>query len=142
MLAEVDLLKKWHSELSVTGFSCEILNLTTKHSPLAKTERPAHFPEHVLVLYPSKVYTYAPQTGLFQPVRLIVYVDGKWNLQCPINEHMVVKLGTLEKFAPSRRMPCILTDVRVALATSDIQSILEILVTDEIHMEDRNHDLA
>ena len=24
MLAEVDLLKKWHSELSFTGFSCEI----------------------------------------------------------------------------------------------------------------------
>jgi len=97
MLAEVDLLKKWHSELSVTGFSCEILNLTTKHSPLAETEASAHFPERVLVLYPSNVYTCASQTGPFQPVRLIVYVDGKWNLQCPIYEHMVVKSGTLEK---------------------------------------------
>ena len=32
--------------------------------------------------------------------------------------------------------------VRVALATSDVQSILEIPATDEIHMEDRNHGLA
>ena len=32
---------------------------------------------------------------------------------------------------------------RVALAaTSDVQSILEIPATDEIHMEDRNHGLA
>ena len=29
--------------------------------------------------------------------------------------------------------------VRVALATSDVQSTLEIPATDEIHMEDRNH---
>ena len=77
MLTEDDLLKKWHSELSVTGFSCEILNPTTKHSPLAETEPPAHFPERVLVLYPSNVYTYAPQTGPFQPVRLIA---GRFNV--------------------------------------------------------------
>ena len=32
--------------------------------------------------------------------------------------------------------------VRVALAASDIQSILDIPATDEIHMEDRNHGLA
>ena len=65
MLTEVGLLKKWHSELSVTGFSCKILNLTTKHSPLTETELNAHFPERVLafVLYPSNVYIYAPQTG-------------------------------------------------------------------------------
>ena len=42
----------------------------------------------------------------------------------------------------SRRMSNILTNVRVALATSDIQSMLEILATDEIHMEDQNHGLA
>ena len=36
---------------------------------------------------------------------------------------MVVKSGTLEKFVSSRRMPCILTDLRVALATSEVQSI-------------------
>ena len=82
-------LKKWHSELSATGFSCEVLNPTTKHSPLAETEPPAHFPERVLVLYPSSVFTYAPQTRPFQPVRLIVYLDGKRRtLQCPIYEHI------------------------------------------------------
>ena len=41
------------------------------------------------------------------------------------------------------RMSNILTyQVRVALATSDVQSTLEIPATDEIHMEDRNHGLA
>ena len=35
-------------------------------------------------------------------------------------------------------MSYILTYVRVALAASDVQSILEIPATDEIHMEDRN----
>ena len=40
------------------------------------------------------------------------------------------------------RMSYILTYVRVALATSSVQSILEIPATDEIHMEDRNHGLA
>ena len=35
-------------------------------------------------------------------------------------------------------MSYILTYVRVALATSDVQSISEIPVTDEIHLEDRN----
>ena len=36
-------------------------------------------------------------------------------------------------------MSYILTYVRVVLATSVVQSILEIAATDEIHMEDRNH---
>ena len=36
-------------------------------------------------------------------------------------------------------MSYILTYVRVVLATSDVQSILEIPATDEIYMEDRNH---
>ena len=35
-------------------------------------------------------------------------------------------------------MSYILTYVRVALATSDVQIILEILATDEVHLEDRN----
>ena len=78
---EIDILGKWHRELSVAGFSGEILHLTKKHSPLDEIEPLAHFPERVLVLYPSNVYSYAEQTGLFQPVRLIVCVDGKWSLQ-------------------------------------------------------------
>jgi len=31
MLSEVDLIKKWQTELCVAGFSCEILNLTNIH---------------------------------------------------------------------------------------------------------------
>ena len=44
-----------------------------------------------------------------------------------------------EKFVPSRRISYTLSHVRVALATLDVQSILDIPATDEIHMEDRNH---
>ena len=43
---------------------------------------------------------------------------------------------------PSRRMSYILTYVRVAQATSDVQSTLEIAATDKIQMEDQNHGLA
>ena len=39
-------------------------------------------------------------------------------------------------------MSYILICVRVALAASDVQSILGIPATDEIHMEDLNHGLA
>ena len=40
----------------------------------------------------------------------------------------------------SLRMSNILTyQVRVALATADVQRTLEILASDEIHMEDQNH---
>ena len=39
-------------------------------------------------------------------------------------------------------MSYILTNVRVTVATSEVQSIiLEILVTDEIHIEGQNHGL-
>ena len=38
-----------------------------------------------------------------------------------------------DEFVPSRRMSCIVTEVRVALP---------IPATDEIHVEDRNHGLA
>ena len=46
----------------------------------------------------------------------------------------------LEDLTPS--VMYTLSYVRVALATSDVQSILYIPATDEIHMEDRNHGLA
>ena len=38
-------------------------------------------------------------------------------------------------------MSYILTNVRVTVATSDVQSILETPVTDKILMEGRNHGL-
>ena len=38
-------------------------------------------------------------------------------------------------------MSYILTNVRVTVATSGVQSILEIPVTDDIHMEGRSHGL-
>ena len=48
---------------------------------------------------------------------------------------------THEKFVPKCLVPqmsYILTYVQVALATSDVPSILEIPATDEMHMKDRN----
>ena len=48
----------------------------------------------------------------------------------------------LEKFVQSNRMSYIPICVRVALAASDVQSILDIPATDEIFMEDRNRGLA
>ena len=47
-----------------------------------------------------------------------------------------------ERFVQSSRMSYILICVRNALAASDVQSILDIPATDEIHMEYRNHGLA
>ena len=67
---------------------------------------------------------------------------GRFNVPSTLYEHMAVKSGILERFVPGRRMPCTLTDVRVALATSDVQSILEIPAIDEIHMEDQNETMV
>jgi len=48
-----------------------------------------------------------------------------------------------QEHVPSRRMSYIVTYVRVELvATTDVQSLLEIPATDEILMEDRNHGLT
>jgi len=48
-----------------------------------------------------------------------------------------------QKPVPSHRMSHILTYVLVELvATTDVQSLLEIPATDEILVEDRNHGLA
>ena len=39
-------------------------------------------------------------------------------------------------------LTCVRTSWMRSVATTDVQSILEIPATDEIHMEDRNHGLA
>ena len=57
----------------------------------------AVFPEFVLVVYPSQLHAFTHQTGPFQPVRLIVYGDGKWSLQCPMYEHLIIKCGRVEE---------------------------------------------
>ena len=44
-----------------------------------------------------------------------------------------------ERFVQHRRMSYIFTCVRVAQATTDVQNILVIPATDEIHMKNRNH---
>ena len=65
------------------------------------------------------------------------------NVQMARNVGVVFGLSVLFTSLKSLRMSNILTyQVRVALATSDVQSTLEIPATDEIYMEDRNHGLA
>ena len=53
------------------------------------------------------------------------------------NKAFSIRYGSThhEKFVQSSRMSNILICVRVALATSDVQSILDIPATDKIHME-------
>ena len=51
------------------------------------------------MLYPSEKHTYDKQTGPFQPVRLVVNVDGSWSLQCPVYEHVIIKSGKLQESA-------------------------------------------
>ena len=46
-----------------------------------------------------------------------------------------------QKVCAKLQMSYILTNVQVTVATSDVQRFLEIPVTDEIHMEGRNHGL-
>ena len=48
-------------------------------------------------MYPSQLHTFTHQTGPFQPVRLIVYGNGKWSLQCPIYEHLIIQSGRVEE---------------------------------------------
>ena len=55
---ELDQLQSWHKDFSATGFSCEILILTSKHCPLDEFNQATQFPDRVLVLYPSDKQTY------------------------------------------------------------------------------------
>ena len=50
-------------------------------------------------------------------------------------------LTTLHTISFCRKMSNILKYIQVAPATTDVQSILEIPATDEIHMKDQNHGL-
>ena len=69
----------------------EILGLTIEHSPFESSDETAT-PGRVLVLYPSEKHTYDKQAGPFQPVRLIVNIDGSWSLQCSVYDHVIIKL--------------------------------------------------
>ena len=55
-----------------------------------------------------------------------------------MNIYQIIEYCYNRRAIAQPQMSYILTYVRVALATSDVQSILEIPATDKIHLEDRN----
>ena len=84
--AWLERLDRWHRDLKSAGFCGELTSLTSKHSPFEDLDHTT-ISDRVLVLYPSNIHTYDVKTGPFQPVRLVIYVNGAWSLQCPIFEH-------------------------------------------------------
>ena len=91
----------WHRDLKSAGFSVELTSLTAKHSPFEDVD-PTTIPDCVLVLHPSHIHTFHAQTGPFQPVRLVIHVDGASSLHCPIFEHTVINSGKLLALETSR----------------------------------------
>ena len=47
---ELDLLECWHKELAASGFSVEILHLTSQHCPLEDSEPATQFPDRIRVM--------------------------------------------------------------------------------------------
>ena len=78
--------RMWHMDLKLPSFSVELTSLTSKHSPFENVD-PSKIPDCVLVIYPPDIHTYYTQMGPFQPVRLVIDVDGAWSLHCPVFEH-------------------------------------------------------
>ena len=80
----------------------------------------------------------------FKQIRMGKYITPLVTLITNRNEAFSIRHeGTNHKeFVQSSRMSYISICVRVALAASEVQSILDIPATDEIHMEDRNRCLA
>ena len=97
----LERLERWHRDLKSAGFCGELTSLTSKHSPFEDVDHTT-IPDRVLVLYPSLIHTYDVKTGPFQPVRLVIYVDGAWSLQCPIFEHTVITSGELPTLETSQ----------------------------------------
>lgn len=97
----LELLEMWHRDLKSAGFSVELTSLTAKHSPFEDVDSTT-VPDCVLVLHPSHIHTFHAQTGPFQPVRLVIHVDGAWSLHCPIFEHTVINSGKLLALETSR----------------------------------------
>ena len=99
--APLERLDRWHRDLKSAGFCGELTSLTSKHSPFEDLNHTT-ISDRVLVLYPSNIHTYDVKTGPFQPVRLVIYVDGAWSLQCPIFKHTVITSGELPTLETSQ----------------------------------------
>ena len=92
-------LDEWCGNLKTSGFICEVISLTDRYSPFLHEENNDIPGSSALVVYPSKDHTYSSETGPFQPVRLVIFPDGSWRLQCPIYEFQDVSKGKLSPFS-------------------------------------------
>ena len=97
-IAESDVrLREWSKVLSSAGYFREVRSLMTELSPFPQSlveQEPATY-SFALVVYHSRHLMFDSSTGPFQAVRLVIFPDGKWRLDCPIYEHRVVTSGTL-----------------------------------------------
>jgi len=92
------VLEECRSHLLANGYACEILGLSSEHSPFPQSTQQQ--PSAVLAIFASSLHTYA-EIGPFHPVRLLVYSDGSWQLQCEIFDHSVIDSGTLTLTNPA-----------------------------------------
>jgi len=104
-LSDKENLEHGKVALESAGFKCEIVNITTNNSPFLEDEgspNERHVPLQVLIIHASKVYSHHYKTGPFQPVRLVVYTDGSWKIQCQIYDYIEVSSGKLDKLDPTK----------------------------------------
>ena len=102
------------------------------------------FPKWAIETTHFSILHYTPRTKSLCPVACVA---GGIRVSSPILSRLRrsrsqklsrAKSRQLRRLCAQPQMSCILTYVRVALPTSDVQSILEIPATDEIQLEDRN----
>lgn len=87
-------IEDWYAYAKSSGYAGEIVLLTDEHSPFLYEGRD-RFPESALVVYVINEHSYSDETGPFRPVRLIIFPDGSWRLQCTIYEFKNVAEGQL-----------------------------------------------
>ena len=67
-----------------------------------------HEPRFALVIYHSKHLMFHSSNGPFQALRLVIFADGEWRLDCPIFEHCMIAGGAFsvpnEKSVPKELM--------------------------------------
>ena len=91
------LIEELLKEVLASGLTCKIVHLTNKYSPFIETTLvPNTSSASVLVIFPSTRHTFHPHTGPFQPVRLVIQIDGSWDLQCEIYDHKRIDSGVLQ----------------------------------------------
>ena len=92
---DLDLTERWRELVIKAGFACELATIddNKNNTPFESSQV---FPNVVLLVYPSKGYSYETQIGPFKSVRLLVKPDGSWRFQCPIYDFKVLAEGKFD----------------------------------------------